>query len=58
MKKGRLLLTLLTILFCSFALSTLANAQRSSLPEDIRVVSPAPEVPEKLAQISGIWEGT
>jgi hypothetical protein len=48
----------LAILVCSFALYTLANAEETALPEDVKVVSPAPEVPQKLAQFSGIWEGT
>jgi hypothetical protein len=58
MKKSSLLLPLLAMLVCSFVLYTLANAEWSSLPEDVKVVLPAPDVPQKLAQFSGIWEGT
>lgn len=58
MKKSNLLLFLLAMVVCSFVLSTMASAEWSPLPADVKVVSPGPEVPQELARFSGIWEGT
>lgn len=58
LKKSNLLLVLLAMIVCSFVLCPLAGAEWSPLPKDVRVVAPGPEIPPKLAQFSGTWEGT